>query len=261
MDYQEQHLRINGIDTAILTAGSGDPLVYFHGAGTVTGFGALLPLAERHQLIVPLHPGFGASEDDPSVDSVHDYRRHYLEVLEELAVQRCTLVGHSMGGYLAATFAVDHPERVGRLVLASPLGLRVADHPTTDLFTIPPAELGAWLTAKPEILARFVPDPPTPEFLAEQYRELTSAARLLWTGPYDRKLPKWLHRVRMPTLLLWGAADRVIPVEQCDEWARWIPHAEKSILPGAGHLLFDEDPVAVAAVRRFTGEPVIYEGE
>ncbi|MQA09846.1 MAG: alpha/beta fold hydrolase [Pseudonocardiaceae bacterium] len=256
MGFDQQNYDINGIDTAVLTAGTGDPLVFLHGAGTVTGFDALLPLAGRYRLIVPLHPGFGASADDPSVDSVHDYRRHYLDLLDRLEIQRSVLIGHSMGGYLAASLAIDNSERISRLVLASPIGLKVPEHPTVDLFTIPPAELGGYLTQKPSIFDGFIPDPPTPEFLADQYRELTSAARLLWESPYDRKLDKWLHRVRMPTLLLWGEADQLIPIGQCAQWANRLPNAEQHILPGVGHLLFDESPDAVDAVLRFVGEPV-----
>jgi pimeloyl-ACP methyl ester carboxylesterase len=109
------------------------------------------------------------------------------------------------------------------MALASPLGLKVPEDPTTDLFTIAPAELGDYLTARPSLLTGLVPDSPTPDLLAEQYRELTSAVRLLWPGPYDRKLARWLHRIQLPTLLLWGTADRLIPVGQCAAWAKLIP--------------------------------------
>lgn len=247
MGFDEATHRINGVDTVVLSAGAGEPLVFLHGAGTAGGFDALLPLAERFRLIVPIHPGFGGSADDPRIDEVHDYRRHYLDLFDALGLDRLVLAGHSLGGYIAATLAIDHPERITRLVLAAPIGLRVREHPTTDVFTIPAPRLAPYLTEKPELLAA----EPTPEFLAERYRELTSAARLLWTSPYDRKLPDWLHRARMPALLLWGDADRLIPVGQCAAWAGLLPNAERHILPGVGHLMFGETPDAVAAVARF----------
>ena len=143
--YSEQRFTIRGIETVVQIAGDGDPLVYFHGAGTVTGFDALLPLAERFRLIVPFHPGFGPSADDPTVDDIHDYRRHYLDLLDELGVGEFALAGSSMGGWLAANFAVDHAERVKRLVLAAPLGLKVDDHPTTDIFAIPGDQVFSYL--------------------------------------------------------------------------------------------------------------------
>jgi pimeloyl-ACP methyl ester carboxylesterase len=159
-----------------------------------------------------------------------------------------------MGGYLAATFAIDGSDRVRRLVLAAPLGLRVPEHPTTDLFTIPGDELLAHLSADPSVFVGKVPDPPTPEFLAHSFRETTSAARILWERPYDPRLPRWLHRLTMPTLLLWGDADRLIPVQQIDVWADLVRGADRRILPGVGHLLFDESTDAVTAVGDFVGE-------
>lgn len=253
--FDQCHYQVNGVDTVVLTAGSGDPVVFFHGAGSGAGFDALLPIARERRLIVPWHPGFGPSADDPGVDEIHDYRRHYLDLFDLLGIARTTLIGHSMGGYLAASFAVDHPERVDRLILGSPIGLKVPEHPTVDLFTIPPADLLAQLTERPSIFDGIVPDPPTPEFLADQYRELTSAARLLWERPYDRKLERWLHRITMPTLLLWGEADRMVPVGQCATWSRLLPNAEEKVLPGVGHLLFDESAEAVLLAAGFATAP------
>jgi pimeloyl-ACP methyl ester carboxylesterase len=252
--YARQTLTINGVATVVLTAGEGEPLVYLHGAGTVTGFDALLPLAERFRLIVPFHPGFGPSADDPTIDDVHDYRRHYLDLFDELGLEELSLIGHSMGGWIAANFAADHPERVRRLVLVAPVGLKVDEHPTQDVFSIPGPELGSYLAADLSVFEGHVPVPPTPEFLADGYREMTSAARVLWARPYDLKLARWLHRLRMPTLILWGEADRMIPSGQAPVWAEHIPGAELRMLPGVGHLVFDESSEAAEAVAGFVGE-------
>jgi pimeloyl-ACP methyl ester carboxylesterase len=252
--FTDHELDVNGVRTVVQSAGAGEALVFFHGAGTVTGFDSLLPLAERFRLIVPHHPGFGLSGDDPAVSRIEDYARHYLDLFDQLGIREMSLVGHSMGGYLAATFAIDQNERVRRLVLASPLGLRVPEHPTTDIFTIPGEELLEHLSADPSIFEGKVPDPPTPEFLAQSYRETTSAARILWERSYDPRLPRWLHRLTMPTLLLWGDADRIIPVQQIDVWADHVQGAERRTLPGVGHLLFDESADAATAVGDFVGE-------
>ena len=252
--YREERLVIKGIETVVQIAGEGEPLVFLHGAGTVTGFDALLPLAERFQLVVPPHPGFGLSADDPSIDDVNDYRRHYLDLLDELGIGEMALVGHSMGGWIAATFAADHGERVRRLVLAAPFGLKVDEHPTVDFLSIPGEELPGYLTADLSIFGPHVPDPPTPEFLADRYRETTSAARLVWARPYDLKLARWLHRLKMPTLILWGDADGLIPAGQAPVWAELVAGSEVRMLPGVGHLLFDESSDAVDAIADFVGE-------
>ena len=169
--YREERFDLRGIETVVQIAGDGDPLVFLHGAGTVTGFDALLPLAERFKLIVPFHPGFGPSADDTTVDDIHDYRRHYLDLFDELGLEELALAGHSLGGWLAANFAADHTERVTRLVLAAPFGMRVEDHPTTDFLAIPGDQLPPYLTADMSIFEGHVPMPPTPEFLADRYRE------------------------------------------------------------------------------------------
>ena len=238
----------------MLSAGDGPPLVFFHGAGTITGFDALLPLAERFRLIVPFHPGYGLSADDTSVDSIHDYVLHYLDLFDLLELDEFTLVGHSMGGLLASWFAIEQTRRVQRLVLVAPLGLRVAEHPTTDLFAIPDEEILTYIAADMSVFEGKVPMPPTPEFRAERYRESTSTARMFWNRPYDLKLPRWLHRLTMPTLLLWGELDRLIPVGQAAVWAELIPNAQTKILPGVGHIPFEESKGAAPAVLEFAAD-------
>jgi pimeloyl-ACP methyl ester carboxylesterase len=246
--YSERRLDCNGIEIALYEAGQGEPLLFLHGGGTMTGFDSLLPIAEHFRLIVPHHPGFGASADDPSIRSVHDYERHYLDLLDLLEIANFRLVGHSMGGWIAATLAISQGSRISDLVLAAPWGLNVPEHPTVDPFSIPDAEMAGYLTADLSVFAGKAPDPPTPEFLADRYRELTSAARVLWQHTYDPSLARWLHRIQAPTLLLWGALDRVIPVGQLPVWRSLLPHSDELILPGVGHLLFDESAQASAAI-------------
>jgi pimeloyl-ACP methyl ester carboxylesterase len=250
-EFREDRHDVNGVEVAVLTAGDGPPFVFFHGAGTLTGFDALLPLAERFRVIVPYHPGYGPSADDTSVDTIHDYVLHYLDLFDQLELDEFTLAGHSMGGLLASWFAIEQTRRVPRLVLVAPLGLRVPEHPTTDIFAIPDEELLSYVAADMSVFEGKVPMPPTPEFLAERYRESTSTARMFWNRVYDLKLPKWLHRLTMPTLLLWGEADRLIPAEQAAVWAELIPNAQTKILPGIGHLPFEESPDAAPAVLEF----------
>jgi pimeloyl-ACP methyl ester carboxylesterase len=250
-EFREERYEINGIDTAVLTAGEGEPLLFLHGAGTVTGFDKLLPLAEGNRLIVPNHPGYGASADDPRIDSVDDYVRHYLDLLDVLGIDELALAGHSLGGWIAASLSVYATSRVKRLVLLCPAGLRVREHPTVDIFAIPDEELLGRLTTDMSIFEGKVPMPPTPEFLAERYRESTSTARVIWHRNYDLKLDRWLHRLTMPTLILWGDKDEIIPVEQAAVWAELVPGAQTTILPGVGHLLFDESRAVVDAVGAF----------
>jgi pimeloyl-ACP methyl ester carboxylesterase len=255
--FREDHYDVNGVDTAVFTAGKGAPLLFLHGGGTVEGFDSLLPLAEHAKLIVPNHPGFGASADDKSIDSLHDYVLHYLDLFDVLELEAFTLIGLSLGGYFAALLAIEQPHRFKRLVLAAPGLLHVPEHPATDLFSVPDEEVLGYLTTDLSLFDGKIPMPPTPEFLAERYREATSLARVLWKRNYDPKLTKWLHRITMPTLIVWGEADRVVPVEQSRAWASHLPDVEVKTFPGVGHLVFLESREAVDAVGDFVGAEVV----
>ena len=108
------------------------------------------------------------------------------------------------------------------------LGLRVPEHPTTDIFRLKPDELPAYLVEDLGVLARYVPDPDGPDFLdflVNDYHEMSSFARLAWERPYDPSLPRWLHRISVPTLLLYGDKDRLTPAQQSKTWAGLIPNA------------------------------------
>jgi len=253
-EFQEQRFDVNGVETAVLTAGEGEPLVFFHGGGVLEGFECLLPLAERFRLIAPYHPGFGSSGDDPGVEGVGDLVRHYLELLDALEVKRMALVGHSLGGWLAAWLAIDHPGRVRRLVLASPSGLSVAGHPGPDFPALQPDEIYGLLTADPSIFAGRIPEPLDDTFLAARSREGQAIGRLRPAGPDDPKLARWLHRLTMPTLLLWGDEAKVVPAAYLEAWEPLLPNARSSVFPGRGHLLFWEDRDSVAAVAAFAGD-------
>lgn len=241
---------IAGIRTVVLEAGDGPPLVFLHGAGTFTGFDFALEWARSFHVYVPFHPGFGESAVDESVDTLHDYVLHYLDLLDALGLERFRLAGHSLGGWLAATFATEHAHRIERLALLAPVGLRVPEAPTIDIFKIPGHELPGYLIANPAVLEKLMSAPPTIDFIVQQYREMTSAARIAWTRTYDPKLARWLHRVTVPTLLLWGRHDRMVPAAQAETWGRLLPRAQVQLLD-CGHGLVIEDADAVAAVAAF----------
>lgn len=256
MTFTERQLEINGIDTAVLTAGPDrpdvTPVVFLHGAGTASGFDWLLPIAEHFQVIVANHPGFGAS-GGPALPGPDHLARHHLDVLDALGVDRFHLVGQSMGGWTAATLASFSTARLLKLVLVAPVGLDVPEHPTVDLLAIPPEELPGYLTTEVEKVFG-PPDapPPPPEFLAARQREGESFATMLSRGaPHETGLGRWLHRIDVPTLVLWGEADRLVPFEQAAVWAAGMPNAKVHSIPGAGHLLFEERTEAAEVVADF----------
>jgi pimeloyl-ACP methyl ester carboxylesterase len=254
--YAKRDIVVDGVRVEILEAGHGSPIVYLHGVGTGSGFEELLPLAAGRRLIVPIHPGFGASDDDARIDSILDYVVHYSALFDQLGLaEPVDLVGHSLGGWIAGLFAVLKRHRVRRLALACPAGLRVPGHPAADLFTIPPEDQLRTLVASPELLARLSSAVVTNEMRVARYREMTSLARIMWERDYEPKFDHWLPGVSVPALVLWGEADRVIPVQQARHWADKLGGAETATFAGAGHLLFTEQPAAVARLSAFFARP------
>jgi pimeloyl-ACP methyl ester carboxylesterase len=249
--FERKEILISGIKTAVYSGGQGDPLVYLHGSGTFTGFDFARTWLKSHRVIIPYHPGFGESADDDRIETIQDYVLHYLDLFDALGLDRLSLVGSSLGGWIAAEIAVVQSPRLQNLVLVSPGGLMMKDLPSTDLFRVHPKDLAGYLVADPSILTKFLPDGHDIDFLTLRYRETRSSARLTWERPGNPKLAQWLHRITTKTLLLWGEGDRVKPLAQADAWLGLLPNAQLEIMKGVGHLPLDEQPAAPELVLAF----------
>jgi pimeloyl-ACP methyl ester carboxylesterase len=250
-EFEKQTLKINGVDTVVLSSGEGEPLLFLHGGGTWHGYEFAKKWTEKFHVIHPHHPGFGESGDDPAMDTFNDYVMHYVELLDVLGIDRVHLVGFSLGGYLAAQIASQHPERVKTLTLVAPAGMRSKEHPTLDVLATPGDQIVGMLASNFEVLKPWLPSGPDPEFMGARYRESTTLARLLWEKPWDPKFKRYLHRIKAPTLIIWGDEDRIVPLQHSELWRRVLPNANVQIFKGAGHLVLDEKPEAANAVAAF----------
>jgi pimeloyl-ACP methyl ester carboxylesterase len=242
---------VDGVETVVYTAGKGEPLVYFHGAGTVDGFDFAEAWTDRFRVIVPFHPGFGESGDDPSFTEPHDNVMHYRELFDALGLEKFNLVGISFGGYLAAKFASEHGHRIKKLVMIAPACMPDEEHPMVDILAIPGETLVPMLVSNFDVLKKRLPEKPDMNFLGDRYREATTFARLMWEHPLDFKLSRYLHRLKMPTMLVWGEEDKIVPVLQAETWKKHMPGAQVRIFKGAGHLVQLESAEAVEAIAKF----------
>ena len=230
-------------------AGQGTPLVFLHGAG------GLMPddrffqaLARQFHVHAPLLPGYGGSEGEDELKDMLDTTLHTGDVIHALGLTGAALVGHSMGGMIAAELAALAPNDVSRLALIAPAGLWLDDHPVEDLFAKLPFELPELLfhdVALGESLLTAGLDLEDPAFLSEfligNARRLGMAGKLLFPIP-DRGLSRRLHRIKARTLILWGASDRLISPVYGDAFAAAIPNSELEIVAEAGHLVTLEKP-------------------
>ncbi len=212
-------------------------------------------LAQHHHVIAPSLPGFPGATGHRELDTHVDWLAATLDVLEQSGLEGADLIGASVGGTLAAEIAAMSKATVSRLVLIAPFGLFDEAEPTADIWAQRSAEIPALISADPERLAAFLakPDDEDPtEWQILLNRADESAARLLWpTG--DVGIHKRLHRIRVPTLILTGAQDRVIPASYAKRFAAGVSGwAEVRSIEGAGHMAEVDQPDAVAdAIHRF----------
>jgi len=248
---------VDGIAIHVLSAGSGEPLVYLHGAGDLGGWlPALGLLAGEFSVVRPDHPGFNGSDDDPDSGSVAALAGRYLRVFDVLGLDRFSLVGTSLGGWLAAEIALRAPERVARLVLVDAAGLR-PQTPVPNMFEVGPDELLALTCGDAASLAagrqRATAVQADPELAARRQRNTEATARLA-REPYmhDPELAARLPRLRVPTLVVWGSLDGLCPLPTALQWTALLPDARLHVVEGAGHLpLVDRPDEFVQVVRDF----------
>ncbi|MBS1885873.1 MAG: alpha/beta hydrolase [Actinobacteria bacterium] len=247
-------LEVDGLATAYRRKGTGPKLLYLHGAGLTRSW---LPLYEElsrsFDVVVPEHPGFGDTKMPETLRDFSDLVLHYDTLIRELDLDGAHVVGHSMGGWIAASMAIFYPRRFASLGLIAPLGVRVEDEPTADAFRWSPETAGEMLLngTAGQYLDLLQQGDPIEQTLHE-YSEAITFARLTWNPRYDVRFDWRLARIAAPTLVLHPADDRVIPRSHSERFAELIPGARFELLEGtggepAGHLAIIQQPEEIAA--------------
>jgi pimeloyl-ACP methyl ester carboxylesterase len=238
-------------------AGGGPKLVFLHGAGGHTGWMAFLEeLSARFAVFAPEHPGFGQSDDPPWLDEVADLAYFHLDLLQALGLDRVHLVGTSLGGWVAAEMAVRSTARLASLTLVGAVGITADGEPIPDIFRMPDEENLRRYYADPERAARRLDDIGRADMTIAA-KDRATVTRLAYRPRFHNPgLGKWLHRIDVPTLLLWGAADGLVPPIFGEAYRALIPGSRLVVLPDAGHAPFDEQRDAfLAALLDFIGSP------
>ena len=243
-------ITLAGVELELFEAGEGAPLLFLHGGqGFVAHHPYVRLLAKRRHLVAPSHPGFGHSSLPDWLDRPDDIAHIYLELMDRLKLDKVDVVGCSIGGWIAAEMGTMAPERLRRLVLVSPVGVKTGpvdklDIP--DIYALSRERLNRLMFHDP---AREPLDPAqlTDEELAIVVRNRETVALLAWE-PYmhNPKLKHRLHRLTVPTLFLRGASDGLVSAPYLERFARLLPNAEIEIVPEAGHAVQVEQPEAFA---------------
>ena len=249
---QQQSVAIAGVELELFEAGEGPPILFLHNGG---GFDPEQPfvrlLSAGHRLIAPSHPGFGRSTLPDWIDSCDDIAYFHLELMDRLGLRQADIVGCSIGGWIAAELATKSPERVRRLVLVCPEGVKVGPSDRLDIpdiYAMPEDELERISYHDPAQM-RLDPSRFSDEELAIQVRNRETTALLVWE-PYmhNPKLRHRLHRVIAPTLFVRGESDRLVSADYVAAYARLLPNARVETIGEAGHSPHLEQPDAFVRV-------------
>lgn len=253
-------LKPSGRHIEVVEAGKGKDLLFLHGAGGHMPNDPLIAaLAGKYRVVAPLLPGYGRSDGEDGLRDMLDVTLHTLDVVEKLDLKKPIVVGHSMGGMIAAEMAAIAHTEIGKLCLLAPAGLWLDDDPVVDVFAKLPYELPALLFHDAEAGAKLLTagggNMDDPEFLKQflvmNARRLGMAGKLLFPIP-DRGLAQRLYRVTAKTLIVWGQSDALIPVAYGEAFRKAIPKSKLVRIANAGHAVGQERPAAVlAAIRDF----------
>jgi pimeloyl-ACP methyl ester carboxylesterase len=254
-----ERIEIAGISVEALIAGAGPPLLFLHGGDHVAqNLPFLDRLSQHFRVVMPRPPGFGMTERPAWFRNVGDIAYLCLDLLDRLDLRDATLAGSSFGGWVALETAVRSTSHISRLVLIDSLGTKFGgreERDIADVYALPADEVLRRTFSDP---ARFAPD-----YTALDDAELQAIARdreataLYGWKPYmhNPALAHWLHRITVPSLVLWGDKDGIVAPSYGEKLAALLPSARFEPIAGAAHYPQIEQPEAVADhIARFAQE-------
>ena len=238
MAHRETFETVNGCKIRIMRAGQGAPLLYLHGA---LGASAWMPfmerLSRRFDVIVPDHPGFGASDTPDWLDNIGDLAYFYLDAMKQLGLSSVHLAGASLGGWIAAEIAVRDCHPLKSLTLTAPVGIHVKGLSKGDIFMWSREQFLRNLTHDPKVAEAMLALPVSEQQQFIDMKNRLATAKLGWQPRlYNPHLAKWLHRISVPTLLVWGDDDKVVPPGYGPAFRDLIPGSRLEVFANCGHI-------------------------
>lgn len=251
-------VKVGNVMLEVERRGAGAPLLLLQGEEQLEADSALVAdLARTHEVIIPSPPGFGHTERPDWISSPDDISYFYLDLIDALGLKNLTVVGFSLGGWLAAELATKDDSAIAKLVLVDAYGVKVGsptDRDIMDIWTSHPTKVAAAKWASPEKGKRDFSQM-NDDQLTIVARNIESFARFCW-DPYmhNPKLKERLHRIKVPTLLIWGEKDGIVSTAYGEAYSKLIPGAKFSVVKDAAHYPHLEAPDAfLAQLRGFIG--------
>ena len=237
-DCTESKIDIRGTALYLRRGGSGEPMLFLHGASGVPGWiPTFQALSKTHDLMVPDHPTYGLSDEPDWLDRMEDLAMFYLDFLDQMDLEVVHLVGNSLGGWLAMEIAVRNCTRLKSLTLVGAAGIRIAGKPIADIFMMDPDDLVREIFVDQTYADNILNMELTEEQMDIQIRNRVATARLGWQPRlFNPNLRKWLHRITVPTHVIWGDTDKIVDPAYAAEFGEIISGSEVTIIEKAGHL-------------------------
>ena len=241
-EHTSKTIDVRGCHVEVMRGGAGPPLLFLHGAGGAAEWAPFMDrLAERFEVTVPSHPGFGRSDTPNWLDSMSDLAFFYLDLLEVLDLDEIHVVGNSLGGWLACEIAVRNIRAFRTLTLVSPAGIEIPGVPKGDIFLWKPDERVHNTFFDQALAKKRLAVVPSEEAANIALKNLFTTSKLAWSPRFcNPDLAKWLHRITVPTMILWGAEDKIIPAPYAKAFQDLIPGSQLRVIDDCGHLPHQE---------------------
>jgi pimeloyl-ACP methyl ester carboxylesterase len=239
---------IGSVPVTSTDRGSGHTFLLLHGGAgpqSVTGFADRFAETEAVRVITPIHPGFAGTPRPDTVDSVHALASLYVGLLDELDLTDVTVIGNSIGGWIATEMALLGSTRIGGVVLVDAVGIEVPGHPVADFFSLTLDEVAEYSYHDPDSF-RIDPSTMPPDQLAAMAGNRASLAIYGGTAMTDPSLAARLAGITVPALVVWGESDRIVDPDYGRAYAAAIPGARFQLLLGTGHVPQIETPAQLA---------------
>ncbi len=232
------------VEVTFADQGAGRPFLLLHGGGgpqTVTAFAGLVARSRPARVITPTHPGFASTPRPAALASVAGLGALYVALLDQMDLTDVTLIGNSIGGWIAAEMALLQSPRVRAAVLADATGIELPGHPVADFFSLTLDQVAQLSYYDPD---KFRIDPATlpPAVQAALPGNRASLAVYAGTTFTDPGLARRLAGITVPALVVWGEADRICDPDYGRAYAAAIPGAQFRLLTRTGHLPQLETP-------------------
>jgi pimeloyl-ACP methyl ester carboxylesterase len=246
--FTDQIVEAGGLRLQMVSGGSGEPLIVLH---SEFGHPGILPyhdrLAEHYSVKIPFHPGFGASQRPDWIFGFRDVVAAYIPALRDLGLFGARVIGLGFGAWIAAEIAAFNPSAFSRMVLVAPMGIKPREGEIKHFLIQSRREVVEECFYRPADVPEFAGlyghQDPTPEQREYWEANREMVARVAWKPHmFDMAMPAMASQIRIPTLVVHGREDAIVPVDSGVQYAELIQGARLQIIPECGHCPEIEKP-------------------